>query len=196
MAATGDWLAPTYNGEPFFDKPALFHVTSGRCRCACSGPTELAARIVPALAAVGADHRDGLVRRRGRRIRLALVAALLLAACPGVFGLARYAILDTLFTAFEFGGVALIAVAALRDRPRLQYAGYVLIALAVLTKGPLAIGLCGLTFVLALAVSAEARHQLLRLHWIERPGPRPCVVGAVVPLHVLALRSTRSCADT
>ena len=46
----------------------------------------------------------------------------MLAASPGVFGLARYAILDTLFTLFLFGGAALLAVAALRDRPALAVA--------------------------------------------------------------------------
>ena len=52
-----------------------------------------------------------------------IVAGLMLAASPGVFGLARYAILDTLFTMFLFGGAALLATAALQDRPRLAVAG-------------------------------------------------------------------------
>ena len=26
LIATGDWLAPYYNQEPFFDKPILFHL--------------------------------------------------------------------------------------------------------------------------------------------------------------------------
>src|SRR5206468_2877571 len=95
-----------------------------------------------------------------------LVAALLLAINPGLFALSRYAILDTLFTAFLFGGVGLIAVAALRDRPRLQYPGYVLIAGAVLTKGPLAFVLCGLAMALAVAMSAEVRRRVARLHWM------------------------------
>ena len=97
---------------------------------------------------------------------VAVVAALLLAVSPGLFALARYAILDTVFTAFLFGGAALVTVSALADRRRLQWAGYVLIALAVLTKGPLAIALCGLTFLLAIAMSGDARRRLLRLHWI------------------------------
>ena len=68
-----------------------------------------------------------------------IVAALLLLASPGVFALARYAILDTLFTLFLFGGAALLAVAALRERPRLQWPGYLSIALAVTVKGPVAL---------------------------------------------------------
>ena len=97
---------------------------------------------------------------------IGLVAGLLLTVNPSVFALARYAILDTVFTAFLFGGVAMLAVAALRNRPRLQYGGYVLLALATLTKGPLAIVLAGLAFAIAIAVSADARRRLLGLRWV------------------------------
>ena len=69
-----------------------------------------------------------------------------------------------------FGGVGLLAVAALRDRPALQYPGYVLIAGAVMTKGPLAFVLCGLAMGLAIAMSADVRRRLLGLHWIAGVG--------------------------
>src|SRR3954463_4042261 len=52
MVATGDWWAPYYNEEPFFDKPVLFHQLQGAAMVAL-GPTELAARLVPALASFG-----------------------------------------------------------------------------------------------------------------------------------------------
>ena len=48
---SGDWLAPYYNDEPFFDKPALFHILQGGAMSVV-GATEFAARIVPALAAL------------------------------------------------------------------------------------------------------------------------------------------------
>jgi 4-amino-4-deoxy-L-arabinose transferase-like glycosyltransferase len=172
MLATGDWLAPHYNGQPFFDKPFLFHALQATAMRVV-GADEFGARLVPALAALFLIGITAWFGAAAASTDVAIVAALLLAASPGVFALARYAILDTLFAAFEFGGVALIAVAALRDRPRLQYPGYVLIALAVLTKGPLAIVLCGLAFLLAISVSAETRRRLLALRW---------VVGLVVVL--------------
>src|SRR5262249_60690735 len=93
-------------------------------------------------------------------------AVLLLSTSPGMFGLARSAILDTLFSMFVFGGAALVAVAALKQRPALQWPGYLLIAAAVLTKGPLALVLCGLAFLLTLALAPEARERLLRLRWV------------------------------
>src|ERR1700730_199511 len=98
---------------------------------------------------------------------VALVAALLLATNPAVFALARYAILDTVFTLFLFAGAALVTVAAWHRRPRLPWYGYVAIALAVLVKGPLALVLCALPFGLTLALSADARARLLELRLVR-----------------------------
>jgi 4-amino-4-deoxy-L-arabinose transferase-like glycosyltransferase len=161
----GDWIAAYYNQQPFFDKPILFHWLQA-APMALFGASEGAARLVPALAAlalVGVTWWLGAVLAGAD---VGLLAALILASNPGVFGLARYAILDTVFTAFLFGGVALIAVAALANRPRLQYGGYVLIGLATFTKGPVALALCGLAFVLAIILSADARRRLTSLRLI------------------------------
>src|SRR5262244_2984684 len=52
MVASGDWFAPHYNGQPFFDKPALFHQLQGAAMVIFADP-EFASRIVPSLAALG-----------------------------------------------------------------------------------------------------------------------------------------------
>ena len=166
MVATGDWWAPFYNDQPFFDKPVLFHQLQAMAMVVF-GPTEFAARIVPALAALGLVLVTGWFGARMGSRDTGIVAALLLAASPGTFALARYAILDTLFTLFLFSGAAFLAVAALHDRPRLQWAGYVAIAFAVMVKGPLAFVLCGLTFILTIAASADIRRRLLGLRWFS-----------------------------
>jgi 4-amino-4-deoxy-L-arabinose transferase-like glycosyltransferase len=162
MIDTGDWLAPYYNEQPFFDKPMLFHWLQAGAMTLV-GPTELGARIVPALAGLALILTTAWVGATLMSFEVGFVAALLLATSPAVFALARYAILDTLFTAFLFAGASLVAIAALHDRPRLQWPGYVLIALALMTKGPLAVALCGLTFALAILVSADLRRRLLAL---------------------------------
>ncbi len=165
LIATGDWTAPFYNEQPFFDKPVFFHLLQA-IPMRLLGPTETAARLIPALAALALVGITAWLARRLSVARVASVAALLLVTSPGLFALARYAILDTLFTALMFGGAALVTVAALEARPRLQYGGYLLIALAVLTKGPLAMALCGLTFALALAGPRDLRERLLGLRWL------------------------------
>ncbi|HVZ23366.1 MAG TPA: glycosyltransferase family 39 protein [Vicinamibacterales bacterium] len=162
---TGDWLAPSYNEQPFFDKPILFYWVQA-AGMALAGQNELGARLAPALAGVALVATTAWVGTALVSFEVGFVAALLLAASPPVFALARYAILDMVFTAFLFGGASLLAVAALKDRPHLQWPAYVLLALAVLTKGPLALALCGLTFALALLASAELRRRLLRLRFV------------------------------
>ena len=160
---TGDWLAPYYNEQPFFDKPILFHWFQA-ASMAITGTDEFGARLAPALGALALIAITAWLGTVLVSSEVGFVAALLLAASPAVFGLARYAILDTIFTAFLFGGVSLITVAALKDRPHLQWPGYVLIALSVLVKGPLSLVLCGLAFGLALLASADLRRRLLALH--------------------------------
>jgi len=165
MIRTGDWWAPRFNAEPFFDKPALFHQLQGAAMV-IAGPTEAAARFVPAAAALVLILVTAWFGSTVASADVGIVGGLLLLVSPGVFALSRYAILDTIFTLFTFGGAAMLAVAALRDRPRLQWSGYALIALGVATKGPLALVLCGLTMVIAIAVSADLRRRLLALHWV------------------------------
>jgi 4-amino-4-deoxy-L-arabinose transferase-like glycosyltransferase len=165
LLRTGDWLAPSYNEQPFFDKPVLFHWLQGAAM-ALFGENEFAARLVPALAALGLVGVTVWLGATLVSFDVGLIAALILAANPAVFALARYAILDTVFTLFLFGGASLLAVAALQNRPRLQWGGYLLVALAVLTKGPLAFVLTGLTLLLSCAFSRELRQRLFRLRFI------------------------------
>jgi 4-amino-4-deoxy-L-arabinose transferase-like glycosyltransferase len=165
LLRTGDWLAPYYNDQPFFDKPVLFHWFQAASMAAV-GTNEFGARLAPALAALAIVATTAWLGAVLLSFEVGFVAALLLAASPAVFALARYAILDTVFTAFLFGGVSLLAVAALKDRPHLQWPGYVLIALSVLTKGPLSFVLCGLTFGLAVVVSPDLRRRLFALHFV------------------------------
>jgi 4-amino-4-deoxy-L-arabinose transferase-like glycosyltransferase len=165
MIAASDWSAPYYNEQPFFDKPVLFHQLQGTAMRLVSDP-EFGARLVPALAALGLIAITVWFGAVMVSRDIGIVAGLMLAACPAVFGLARYAILDTLFTMFMFGGAACLAVAALRDRPRLQWVGYVALALGVQTKGPIALVLCGLAMLILIGCSPDMRRRLLGLHWV------------------------------
>jgi 4-amino-4-deoxy-L-arabinose transferase-like glycosyltransferase len=162
IVQTGDWLAPYYNEQPFFDKPILFHWLQAAAM-EVLGQTELAARLPAALAALGLIGVTAWLGARLASADTAVIASLLLATNPAMFGLARYAILDTAFTLFLFAGAALVSVAALSDRPRLQWFAYVSIAIAILVKGPLALVLCALPFGLTLLLSREARARLLGL---------------------------------
>jgi 4-amino-4-deoxy-L-arabinose transferase-like glycosyltransferase len=166
MLAAHNWLVPTFDGSPFFDKPPLFYVLQ-MVSFSVFGATEFAARLVPAISAMallmvvawfGRHLFDRDVGRNG---------ALMFAVLPATFALSSYAILDMTFTAFLFGGCALLAVSALEQRRRLQWGGYGLLALAVLTKGPLALVLAVLAFIISLMLAPEARRLLLHLQWVR-----------------------------
>ncbi len=111
LLRTGDWLVPYYNEQPFFDKPILFHWLQA-ATMALAGPTEFGARLAAALGALALIITIAWLGATLISFEVGFVAALVLAASPAVFALARYAILDTVFTAFLFGGVSLVTVAA------------------------------------------------------------------------------------
>jgi 4-amino-4-deoxy-L-arabinose transferase-like glycosyltransferase len=81
LIVSGDWLAPYYNERPFLDKPILFHWLQG-ASMTLIGPTEFAARLVPAIAALALI---GITAWLGFKLvsrDVALVSALLLATNP------------------------------------------------------------------------------------------------------------------
>jgi 4-amino-4-deoxy-L-arabinose transferase-like glycosyltransferase len=100
----------------------------------------------------------------------------MLLTMPATFALSSIGLFDMLFTAFLFGAVACLLVASLRDRPRLQWPGYLLLSLAIMTKGPVAALLLGVAFACALALVPPARAELRRLRWFS--GPLTAVVLA------------------
>ena len=70
------------------------------------------------------------------------------------------------FTAFLFGAIAFALVAALRDRPVFSTCAYALLSLAVMTKGPVALVLAGLFFLVGMSCGPESRRALLSLRWV------------------------------
>ncbi len=182
MLESGDWLTPTYNQRPFFDKPIVFHWFQGAA-AQIVGLGEAAARLPGSLAGVLLVAVTFWVGQHIASRRVGALAALLLAVNPGLFGLARYAILDAPFTLCLFGGVACLARAAmgrgnpapLTPRPSvtrarterwLEPVGYLGIAAAVCIKGPVAMALCGVSLLMASIASAEVRRRLFGLHWV------------------------------
>ncbi len=164
MLRTGDWLAPIYNGVPFFDKPILFYWLQ-MLGFRIFGATEFAARLVPAVSAIGLIGVTGWAGRVFFNRQVGHLAALIVALLPATLVLSAYAILDMTFTMFLFAGVVLAVSAVVHDRPRRQWWGYACLTLAVLTKGPLALALAGVSFLLALVVAPSLRRPLLSLRW-------------------------------
>jgi 4-amino-4-deoxy-L-arabinose transferase-like glycosyltransferase len=164
MLRAGSWLVPLLDGRPYIDKPILFHWMQALA-VRVLGETELAMRLPSASAAIALFW---ITRWTGRELfgeGTGDGGALMFATLPLTFVLASIGLFDMVFTAFLFGAVAFLLVSAVRSRPGLQYAGYGLLTLAVMTKGPVALLLVGVFFVSGLACGGECRAALLSLHW-------------------------------
>jgi 4-amino-4-deoxy-L-arabinose transferase-like glycosyltransferase len=172
MRRLGDYLVPRIDGVPIIDKPALFHwIQAGSM--ALFGENELAARLPTAIAAIALL---GITYWLGKRLFGAATgerAALMLVLTPLTFALARFGYFDMIFTAFLFGGIALLIVSAMENRRALQIPAFILLSLAAQIKGPVAFILVPAAAALA-CVSKSTRVYVMRIAWI------PGLVGAGV----------------
>jgi len=163
MAAEGNWLVPRLNGEAFIDKPVFFHWVQGAAK-ALVARGELAARLPSAFAAMALFVGLALFAARLMGPAATRGAWLSLATVPATLMLARTGYMDMLFSALLFGAVALIAVAMLTPSRLARVGASVCVALAVLTKGPIAAGLVGLWIGLLWLFGGASRRAVGRLH--------------------------------
>jgi len=143
MLARGDWLLPHLNYVPYLEKPPLvtwlLAVSFG-----LFGLTECAARLPVALSAVAGVGWAYVLARRWWGEAAGLWAALVLATCGGYVTLGRLLTLDMTLALFLNLAVGLGYLAFEENRRGLLYPAYGALALAVLTKGPVALVLTGL----------------------------------------------------
>jgi 4-amino-4-deoxy-L-arabinose transferase-like glycosyltransferase len=166
MLQRGSWLVPLLDGKPFIDKPVLFHWLQA-LSVAVIGETEFAARLPTALAALAVI---GTTRWLGAALFDAEIGTwgnVMLATMPATFALSSVAVFDMVFTAFLFGALACLLVAAKHARRGIEVTGYVLLTLAVMTKGPVALLLILLFFGVAAASGRELRARLNTLRWVR-----------------------------
>jgi 4-amino-4-deoxy-L-arabinose transferase-like glycosyltransferase len=138
MLASGDWLSTTLNGQPRFDKPILIYWLQA-ASVSLFGLNEFALRLPSALAALG--WFEAIRRFAAPRLgaSTATLATWIAATSLGVLLIGRGATADALLN--------LLLTLALFDAWRHLEGGgrapllrmYALIALGVLTKGPIAV---------------------------------------------------------
>ena len=160
MAESGDWLTPRVNGVPRFDKPILVYWLMGLGYLllppALDPLGSLAARLPSALAAVAVSlaladllwcwpQHQNASRHGGGRWLVPLVASLGFGLCPLVLVWARTAVSDLLLT----GLLSLSLLGFWRHwasrSQALPVVPWLVLGLAVLAKGPVALALAGLT---------------------------------------------------
>ncbi len=164
MLRSGSWLVPLLDGRPYIDKPVLFHWLQG-ASVRLLGETEFAVRLPSALAALALF---GAVRWIGVAlfdVEAGEWGAVMFATIPATFALSSIALFDMVFTAFLFGAVGCLLVAAKQRRRGIEYAGYALLALATMTKGPVALVLVGALMSAAWFAGGEMRARVAVLRW-------------------------------
>ena len=195
MADTGDWLTPRVNGLPRYDKPPLVYWLMGLVYAlpdhARFDPLgSWAAGLPSALSSIGVmlalcatllrwpqpSLGPGGVRLPQRPARSAVVAALAFALSPLMLLWGRIGVSDALFSACLAVSL-LLFWQAWADPRRPWWLGWLLLGLAVLAKGPVAVVLSGLT------LAGFGWHQGILLPlWARLKAGRGLVVTALVAM--------------
>lgn len=163
MARTGDWLIPRVNGLPRYDKPPLVYWLMGLIYALPAHDQwdplgTWAARLPSALSSVGLmlamaaalvrwpqPLPSGRLPASSQQAITAVSAALAFALSPLVLLWSRIAVSDALLTGL-LGGVLVLLWRCYAGGGRPWWA-WILLGLAVLAKGPVAVVLAGMTLV-------------------------------------------------
>jgi 4-amino-4-deoxy-L-arabinose transferase-like glycosyltransferase len=140
MRARGDWVYPTFNGEPRFHKPILIYWLM-RVGMALCGDNPFGARLASAVAGTATCLVVLVLGRRMFGTRAGLLAALMLTTAPIMVAESKLATTDATLTLFLVAGQFCLWELARRDAPVVAAAFWVLMALATLTKGPVGLAL-------------------------------------------------------
>jgi 4-amino-4-deoxy-L-arabinose transferase-like glycosyltransferase len=140
MRQSGDWINPTFNGEPRYHKPILIYwlMLAGT---ALGGDNPFGARLVSAVAGAATCV---VVWAWGRRMfgpKVGLLGGLMLATAPIFVSESKLATTDATLTLFLVGCQYALWELTKRDSKRMATVFWVCIALAMLTKGPVALAL-------------------------------------------------------
>jgi 4-amino-4-deoxy-L-arabinose transferase-like glycosyltransferase len=135
MRARGDWLFPTFNGEPRYHKPILIYWLMG-IGTALGGDNPFGARLVSAIAGAGTVLGVWLLGRRMLGPRGGRLAALILATAPIVVAESKLATTDATLALLLFGCQACLWVLGQRASRIAATCFWILLSLATLTKGP------------------------------------------------------------
>jgi 4-amino-4-deoxy-L-arabinose transferase-like glycosyltransferase len=166
LLGSGRVLPLTLGGVEYLDKPPLLYALMAAV-FSIAGPSEAAARLVPALAALVAVGATAWLGARLGDTRTGLVAGLALLGSLGFFVYGRYVRPDALFVAALALGFALVLSGLVDRRPARVVAGLAAFGLAALAKDPLGAVAPPLAIGLAMALAGHGRPVA---RWLPWPG--------------------------
>ncbi|HXJ85389.1 MAG TPA: glycosyltransferase family 39 protein [Candidatus Binatia bacterium] len=163
MLQRGDWITPTLAGHAWLEKPPLYYWQAMLVYRAV-GVSDWAARIPSGVDAVLLVVAVYFFFRRFRR-GVEVDAALITASCAGILGYARAASMDMLLTSCFAIGMLSWWIWREGSKHIFLAAFYVLMALGMLAKGPVAPLLAGAVIVVFAAVIRDRRLVSKTLWW-------------------------------
>jgi 4-amino-4-deoxy-L-arabinose transferase-like glycosyltransferase len=136
MSARHDWIFPTYNGEPRYHKPILIYWLM-RAGVAIGGDNPFGMRLVSAFAGAGTCLLVWGLARRMLGAQVGRLAALVLATAPIMGVESRLATTDATLALWFVGGQFCLWELSRRPSRWLAALFWLLLALGILTKGPI-----------------------------------------------------------
>jgi 4-amino-4-deoxy-L-arabinose transferase-like glycosyltransferase len=180
MLRDGDWVIPHFNGVTYLEKPPLLYWATA-ISLSLFGEHAWAARLPSALAGMGCIIAVGCWVARRHSLEQGLISGALLGSMAGFVLLNRTLLFDPLLTLWFTLALLLAWDARPGDRFGPSLAA-ICLALAVLTKGLLAIVLFGGILLSASLWCREARPLKALLH----PLPLLAFMAVAAPWHLLA----------
>jgi len=177
MVQSGDYVNPSFNGAPRFNKPVLsYWVVAGFYKV--FGVSVWAERVAIAIGALGIAAAAFVIARVTWSLRAAWIAALVILSAPRVVFFARRIFIDVWVTMFMSLVLMFFVLAEARPQHRRRYLllMYAAAGLGMLTKGPVAVVLPALAFGLYLLLERRLR-DIPRMH---------LVTGALIVLAIVA----------
>lgn len=150
MIETGDWMNVRINFESFWEKPPVF-IWMQALSMKAFGVGEFAARFPNAIAGILTLLLFFNAGRKLRDERFGLIWAGLYAMSFFPFFYFKSGIIDPWFNLFIFSGIYFFALYSRKNSTSLAMLSATAIGLAILTKGPVAFLIFGLTFLVWLA---------------------------------------------
>ena len=163
MRARGDWIFPSFNGEPRYQKPILIYWLMG-LGTALGGDNPFGVRLVSAVAGAATVLGTWWLGRQMFGPRGGRLAALILATAPIAIAESKLATTDATLSLWLFGCQACLWVLGRRPSTVAAALFWVLLSLATLTKGPIGPALIAGSSLLAWWWGWPAL-AWKRLHW-------------------------------
>ena len=157
MVESGDWVTPHYQGRIWYDKPPLYYWLASCCS-KIFGINEFSFRLPSVLASILLVLIVIFWAYKKNNLSIGIYAGIIQATCLQHIILARSAVTDMLLALFLT--LALVAfdlsvVGNHKYKKIIALIGGISIGLAILTKGPVALFLLGLTFIIYLALNKK-----------------------------------------